>query len=317
MTRTIRTWILLAALLAAAMVSSACYELSLGSARDTVQKTFRVEPGGKLFLQSDTGSVEVNSAGSDEVRIDVEREVRGASDAEAQQDLAQLRLDFRQEGRDVYIEAKRDHSFGFNWGNRLRLRFAITVPAKYSLDVKTGGGSITVRDLEGDVQARTSGGSLHFGQIRGSVSGHTSGGSITVEGGSGPMQVNTSGGSIRVGKVNGPVKAHTSGGSISVDEVQGDIQASTSGGSVNATITKQPQGDCELRTSGGSVHARLARNLNLDLSARTSGGSVRTDVPITVQGEVNRSRVEGKMNQGGPRLLLHTSGGGISIDAIN
>ena len=305
-------------LLTAAFLSSACDEFLPASEHDTVLKTFKAEPGGKLSLDSDTGSIEVRPGGANEVRVEVEREVRGATNEEAARQLKDLRMDFRQEGNDVYVNARRpgDQFFSGNWGNRLRLSFVITVPARYNLDLRTGGGSISVNDLEGAILARTSGGSLRFGEIKGSVNGRTSGGSITVEGGFGPMDVNTSGGSIRIGKVNGPVKAHTSGGSITVDEVQGQIQASTSGGGVQASLTRQPEGDCELSTSGGSIHARIRRNLNLDLTAKTSGGSVRSNLPITIQGEVSRSRLEGKMNQGGPRLLLHTSGGSISIDEI-
>ena len=304
--------------LLAAFASSACDEFLLGSARDNVQKTFRVEQGGNLFLDSDSGSVEVTSEGIDEVRVTVDREARGATEAEAEQTLKQQRIDFRQDGKDVYIQARRPGGsfFGNSWGNRLQLRFVILVPGRYNLDLKTGGGSIRVNDLEGTVLARTLGGSLHFGQIKGSVNGHTSGGSITLEGGSGPLDVDTSGGSIRIGKVYGPVKAHTSGGSISVDEVQGTIEASTSGGSVNATITRQPEGDCELRTSGGSIRARLRPDLDLNLQAETMGGTVQTDIPVTVQGKISRNRLEAKMNHGGPRLLLHTLGGSISINEM-
>ena len=306
------------AFLAAAFISSACDEVLLGSAHDTVQRTFRVEQGGKLALDSDAGSIEVTSGGLDEVRVDVEREVRGATSAEAEQNLKDLRIDFRQDGKDVTVQARynRDHFGGFNWGNRLRLRFVILVPAKYNLDLKTDGGSIKVNELEGSVFARTLGGSLNFGQIKGPVNGHTSGGSITLEGGTGPLEVDTMGGSIRIGKVYGPVKARTSGGSITVEEVQGTIQASTSGGSVNATITRQPEGDCELSTSGGPIHARLRRDLNLNLEAGTMGGRVRTNIPVALHGEITPSRLEARMNQGGPRLRLNTLGGSITIDEI-
>jgi len=301
-------------LFTATLAWTGCTEISLGSAHDNVQKNFRVEPGGNLILDSDSGSIEINSGASDEVRIDVEREVRATTDAEADRILRDLDLNFRQEGKNVSIRARHESLSFFRLGNPLRLRFAITVPRKYNLDLKTGGGSISVQDLEGTVAARTSGGSLHFGRIEGAVKAHTSGGSIHLDGGSGPLDVDTSGGSIHIGQVNGPVRAHTSGGSVSVEQVQGKIQASTSGGHISATISKQPEGDCELETSGGSIDVRLNRNLNLNVLARTSGGSVRANIPLTVQGEISRSRLEGKMNQGGPQLMLHTSGGNISID---
>jgi len=317
MKRALGNGISLVILIMAALLTTACYEFSLGSASDNVHKTFRVEPGGKLTLDSDSGSIEVSSGGRGEVRVDVEREASGSSDSEAAEILSRLQLDFRQDGNDVYIQAKsrKDNFFGLG-GRRLRLRFVVMVPDNYNLDLKTGGGSISVNDLEGTVMARTSGGSLKFGYIKGPVTGRTSGGSIHLEGGQGPLDAQTSGGSIHIGRVNGPVKAHTSGGSIHVEEVQGTIEATTSGGGISATISMQPEGDCELSTSGGSIHARLSRDLNLNVLAKTSGGSVRTDLPIETQEERKQSRLEGRLNQGGPRLVLATSGGGISIDEL-
>jgi hypothetical protein len=304
-------------LILSSIFAGGCDPLALNSIRDDVHKTFTVQPGGTLILDSDRGSIEVSSGGMDQVRVDIEREIGAANTDEAKQVLNELNLNCRQEGNNVYIMARYPgNRFGIGWGNRLKLRFVILVPDKYSLDMKTGGGSITVNDLQGTIQARTSGGSLNFGHINGSVNGRTSGGSIRLEGGSGPVDVETSGGSIRIGKAEGPVDARTSGGGIKVEEVRGRIRASTSGGSIEATITSQPEGDCELSTSGGSIRAQLNRNLNMDLDAKTSGGSVHTNIPVTVKGSVSRNRLEAKMNEGGPKLRLHTSGGSITLNEM-
>ena len=80
----------------------------------------------------------------------------------------------------------------------------LEVPAgpRVRLDLKTSGGSITVRgerDLAVDAQ--------------------TSGGSIRADGGQGDFTLNTSGGSITVGSALRTVDASTSGGSISVGRV--------------------------------------------------------------------------------------------------
>jgi|WetSurMetagenome_2_1015567.scaffolds.fasta_scaffold26816_4 hypothetical protein len=303
-----------ASIILSAVFLTGCDALPLDSVRDDFHKSFTVDPGGTLILDSDRGSIEVSSGGRDQVRVDIEREVRGSTNDDVKRVLNELNLTCRQEGNNVYVTSRYPGSnFGFSWNNRLRLRFVILVPDKFNVDLKTGGGGINVNDLQGTVQARTSGGSLHFGHINGSVDGRTSGGSINLEGGSGQVDVETSGGSIRVGKAEGPINAHTSGGGIVVEEVRGRIRASTSGGSVEATITNQPEGDCELSTSGGSIRARLNKDLNLDLEAKTSGGAVHNSIPVRTHGDVSRNRLEATMNQGGPRLKLNTSGGSITI----
>ena len=158
------------------------------------------------------------------------------------------------------------------------VHFAIKVPKQYNIDIKTGGGSIELADIKGRVEAGTSGGSIQLGQIDGDV------------------DVNTSGGAIRV------------------NEVLGNIDAHTSGGSIKAHISKQPTENCSLSTSGGSVTVYLSPDIAVDIKARTSGGSVKSE--LAVNGTSKRNRIEGKINGGGPKLDLKTSGGSVRIKEI-
>ncbi len=304
---------------------------------DSIEKSFQVAEGGKLTVESDLGSIEVKAVSGNTVEVEIIRTVRAHSEKEVDRVLEDLHIDFNHIGNNVSIITKYERGkLGlFDWDHRnLRLRYIISVPRKYNVDLKTAGGSISVDDLEGEVFSKTSGGSLSFGQITGPVNGCTSGGSISLEGCAGMADVATSGGSINLGEVNGKVDARTSGGSISIDRAQGDvvaktsggsisveevmgsIDASTSGGTVTAHISKQPAADCRLSTSGGSVVAYLADGIGVDLDAHTSGGRVRTDFPVTVQGEISKSNLQAKVNGGGPLLYLRTSGGNISISKM-
>lgn len=130
------------------------------------------------------------------------------------------------------------------------------------------------------------------------------------------LDLKSSGGSISIDKIEGDVKAKTSGGSISVDDVTGTIDAATSGGSVSAYISKQPKSNCILKTSGGSITALLGKGIKLDLDAATSGGGIHTDFPVTMEGEKSNRRLNAKINGGGPKLAMKTSGGSISIKEI-
>ncbi len=299
--------------------------------KDTVRKSFEVASGGQLTVDSDLGSIEVQTQTSNRVDVEVIRQVRDDSSRSA---LDELDLSIVQSGNNVNVSAKLPH--GSNWfrHNRLRLSFIITVPRSYNVDLKTSGGSIKVADLEGRVLAKTSGGGLDFGQIVGPVEGKTSGGSIRLQSSRGTADIRTSGGGIDIGDVEGDVAAETSGGSISIEqargrvhartsgggidvnEVFGEIDASTSGGSVSATIMQQPSGDCRLSTSGGGIEVRMAENIGFDVDAKTSGGRVRADFPISVQ-VMEKNEMRGPVNGGGPQLFLRTSGGNISLEKAN
>ena len=78
-------------------------------------------------------------------------------------------------------------------------------------------------------------------------------------------------------------------------------------------MARQPRGDSQLKTSGGGIVLLLAPGLAFDLDAHTSGGEVQTDVSVTLLGKQRESTLNGKLNGGGPKLLLRSSGGDIHL----
>lgn len=307
------------------------------SLEDHISKSFNVTPGGNLNVDVDRGSIEVRPVEGNTVAVEVIRRADDFRRSRAEETLRRQQVELTQQGNDVRVYSRSQRQTRWFWfwrGDRLSVRYVISVPKRYHADLKTSGGSITVADLEGTVKVRTSGGSLRLGKINGPVWGRTSGGSITLDGcrqtadvetsgGSlnigdveGAVTARTSGGSIRIKQAKGDVAARTSGGSINVDDVFGKIDASTSGGSVTARLARQPEGDCRLRTSGGSITVRMAETIALNIDARTSGGRVSTDLPVTLTGELKKTSLNAKLNGGGPALILHTSGGNVRIQKL-
>jgi DUF4097 and DUF4098 domain-containing protein YvlB len=306
--------IVLAAVLLALSHAAVLY----GGTEDTIERSFTVKPGGTLKVDTQRGSIEVEGTSRNRLEVKVIREVRNTGRKQAEEIFEKFPVNFEQSGNNVivtaeYADRNRLRRFWDDLGRKLRVRFIITVPEVYNLDLKTSGGSISTARIEGQIMSRTSGGSLSFDDITGDIRGRTSGGSIKIGQVNGDTEVHTSGGSITIRQARGEVDAHTSGGSITVDEVMGTIQADTSGGSIKATITRQPQGACHLKTSGGSVTVSLAEDIAVDIDARTSGGRVQTDLSVTIQGEVKRSALTAKLNGGGPELILRSSGGSIYL----
>ena len=129
------------------------------------------------------------------------------------------------------------------------------------------------------------------------------------------MKGNTSGGSIKVKNFNGPAGVHTSGGSIGLEGIAGAIEGSTSGGGIRAVLTSVKQA-VRLETSGGSVSVQVAENAAFDLDAETSAGGVHSDLPVTITGKAEHSRLKGPVNGGGQTVRLRTSGGSIEIKKL-
>jgi len=98
-----------------------------------------------------------------------------------------------------------------------------------------------------------------------------------------------------------------------MEDVAGTVNAKTSGGSIYATLSEQPDGNCYLGTSGGGITVTVAEDMRLNVDAKTNGGKVSSELPLTAQGTSGKNRLEGKLNGGGPELVLRTSGASINI----
>ncbi len=300
-----------AGLLALAWIVKRDSETVQASAQGDIQRTFSVRPGGRLIMDVEPGSIEVKTTSDSRIVVDVFRKV---------------------EGNDLMIRAKFPHEYFRVWRRpSLQVRYVVSIPAEFNVDLKTSGGGIRVDDLRGEVRVKTSGGGLQFGKIEGPIIGNTSGGGINLAGCNGKVEVKTSGGGISIGSGAGELLAETSGGGIEIADfvgdavvrtsggairitrIEGSIDASTSGGPIVAAISGQPKKDCRLHTSGGGITVELDESLALNINAEASGGGVTTELPLTVQGELRKGLLRGTLNGGGQALILQTSGGGIHL----
>lgn len=279
-----------------------------------VEKTFDVQPGGLLTVETQGGNIRVQTAAEPKVTVVAKQKIRANSESEADEVLKKLTLTIEQESGGVTAKAKLEK---WGWGsNPVQVDFTVTVPASYNVNLRTSGGDVKVADLDGKVHARTSGGNISLGKVTGDVDAGTSGGDVSLVEGLGSVKLGTSGGNVRVEHSVGPADLDTSGGDIRIDSVEGSVQANTSGGNVTAGIRGALKSDCVLGTSGGRVKAVVDRGVAFDLDASTSGGDVRAEgLTITIEkGGVGKSRLAGKVNGGGPRLKLHSSGGDIVVE---
>ena len=308
----------------------------VAATEEQLNKTFAVQPGGKLVVNVDFGEITVTTNTAIEVFVDVWREVTRKSKAAEEAFLKDCPVTFTQNGNTVTVEARRKTKVHWNWGFNTRTegKYTVRVPAKFDVQLNTAGGGISVADVEGEVNADTSGGGLQFKRVRGPIKGDTSGGGIdvadcegtikvdtsgggiTVKGGGGTLVGDTSGGGVTVKNFAGPARVGTSGGGITVENVGGTVEGHTSGGPINATLPAPVPGTVKLSTSGGGVTVRVPEKASFLLDAETSGGSVSSELPVTIQGKLQHGRLKGTVNGGETVVHLRSSGGGIHVKKL-
>jgi hypothetical protein len=265
---------------------------SAHAAEKTLDRTFTVSPGGTLLVNADGSSVQV--LGTDSNQVVVHMVYEGS-----EKDVAGVTLDAVQNGNNVTATMKKEGKGWSNWwGNWSGAQeIEIKVPRQYLVNVRTGGGSIELRDTVGAATLKTSGGSINAKNLVGNI------------------ELDTSGGSIHAEAIRGDVDADTSGGSVRLERIDGKIRGNTSGGSVNVSLVGANRG-ISATTSGGGIELRLPRGTAANIDASTSGGNVKTEFPVTTT-VLKDTHLVGTLNGGGAPIYAHTSGGSVSVRAEN
>lgn len=129
-------------------------------------------------------------------------------------------------------------------------------------------------------------------------------------------RLQTTNGSITARGETGWLEAATTNGSLEVIQIKGKIDLRTTNGSIKLELD-EVMGDIKARTVNGSITIKLRNQPDAYFNARTTNGSVRLDYPVTVEGNISKRRIEGRMGSGqGPRIELQTTNGSISLMKI-
>lgn len=338
---------------AAALVTVLCLFSTTFAATEiegNLDKTFAVTSGGNLVLQADRGSIQVATDANNQVHIQVFRKVKGGTKARADELLADHEVTMQQDGNTVSVVAKTKSKLSWSWHTGqayLDVRYVLSIPRQFNVELKTAGGDIHVGDLDGKAIASTTSGSVRFGLVTGNLeardaggdisvnhaggtaTAHTTSGSITLHDAKGKIDASNAGGNIRIEQAGAEVVASTTSGSIILGSVAGDVQVRNSGGDVRIDSVG---GDIVAHTTSGSIRVGDAKGKTADL--RNSGGNIElgaAEGAVTVQttsGSINVPRVKGKLdarNSGGDisvgqadaDVSLETTSGSIKVKAVN
>ena len=186
--------------------------------------------------------------------------------------------------------------------------------AQGRVDAEDAGGNIEIGDA-GEVSAQTTSGAVRVHKARGKLDVKDAGGDINIGETGGEAVVRTTSGSVAVGVAVGKLTVHNAGGDIKVKDARDIVTAETSSGSIEVLFSSPLRGECRLAALGGGVRVALPKSAAIDLDAKASGGTVLCDLPVTmtVRGAPKPGVLGGKLNGGGPALVLRASSGDIHL----
>ncbi|MFI5207085.1 MAG: DUF4097 family beta strand repeat-containing protein [Gemmatimonadales bacterium] len=128
---------------------------------------------------------------------------------------------------------------------------------------------------------------------------------------------NTVNGDVLARGMSSRVSGHSVNGGVEIETSAGDASGESVNGSVHAVVRGQGQEPLRFSSVNGAVDVTLPRAVNADLDASTVNGSIESDFEITIQGgmSMRRSRLHGRIGQGGRALRVSTVNGSIRLRA--
>jgi beta-lactamase regulating signal transducer with metallopeptidase domain len=292
----------------------------VATARNLVDSTFEksvdAREGGTLVLDLETGA-SLTIAGWDQPRVRVSGTLGGRDWRDT---------DVRLEGRESGARLTTKY-VGRSGSQSTSHHFDIRVPRRFSVEISSAGGGVTISGVDGVFTGTTGGGAIRIENASGRADISTGGGNIRVNGSSLSGSVSTGGGTVFIQGGAGRLKGHSGSGPI-VYSGSGGTSVSSAGISVdddnNVTVSsganvtiddrtgqirETSSGRIIYRKSGGGVHLAEAMS---GADIRTGGGGVTIgrsagDVRVTTGGgdiSVGRSAGDVRVNTGGGDITL-------------
>ncbi|MBZ5538714.1 MAG: DUF4097 domain-containing protein [Acidobacteriia bacterium] len=303
--------------------------LARESAEGSFNRTLKVEGIVDLTVETGSGHINIRAGGGTAVIVTGSIKALDSAGSRAEERIRQLESNppIEQTGNIIHIGRLTDHELRRN----ISISYELVVPADTRVHASTGSGSQTIEGIRGpvsassgsgslkilnigdEVRAEAGSGSIGLDSIKGSVHARAGSGSIHASSIAGGFTGSTGSGSVTVSlSAKGDVNVETGSGSVEINGIQGLLGARTGSGRIR--VEGAPSGNWKLHTGSGGIDVKLPPDAAFDLYAHTGSGRVTTSHPITVQGTLRRSELQGKVRGGGYLLDVHTGSGNIQIN---
>lgn len=280
----------IAALLLASTVG-ACSLVNAVAATRVDQKSYTVGATVQLVVTTFNGEVNVTAGGDGTLSAKVTARGSGGTQDAAQRDLANVAVDFAQNGDAVTVTAHRtDNPVSLNNSGA---DVEISLPRSSSLDLTTSNGRVQAVNVIGSIQVRTSNGDVVTREGH-DVTVETSNGSVTASDTAGALDLRTSNGAVDV---------------LNATDVVATIQTSNGHVAFNGTLAA---GSHRMETSNASLSIALPSGATFSIDGHTSNGNVSSDFPLTV----TKDSLSGAVGSGGPSIAATTSNGNLSLTRL-
>jgi putative adhesin len=257
-------------------------------------QTWDVTTQADVHVVADDAHIRVHAGPARQVKVHVEYELKhwGVVMGGGEPNVV-----FERKSDQIWITLHDPRSIGVIGGVDERFVADVTVPTTVQLAVRTGDGAIDCEPLIGRLQLETGDGAIRARGLRGEIEVRSGDGRVTLD------------------DLEGQLRARTRDGHLSASGRFDGLDLGAGDGRVDAFVQpgSQPASSWSVETGDGAVSIRIPHDINTLLDARTRDGHINVQLPIPLQGRLNRRELIGELNNGGPSLRIRTGDGSITL----
>ncbi len=296
MTRTIRSFLLLGAALAAGAAPAAA---RAQSERSRVDTTFAFGKNGTVDLGIVSGDISVTGWTRAEAKVNAFVE-RGTLDVS----LSSSHIG-------IALRSRRNNMGDSRYELMVPIGTRVTAHSvSGEIRIKATAGEVDVNSVSGDIEVLDATERVHINTVSGNAHVAKVRGNLRFEGVSGDLEAED---------ITGDLDTHTVSGEITVRGARAArVRSETVSGNITYVGSMEANGTYDFSAHSGDVKLEIPGGTGASLSLQSFSGEVSSRFPMTLQPGQNTSRRNRKMeftiNGGGARVTVQTFSGDITID---
>jgi hypothetical protein len=300
---------------------------------ETEERSFDFRSGGSVQVIGDAGFIRAESWDKEEVFFRYTKRVWDNRRGEAERRLKDLQVEISDQPGQLTIRQVpefREERFHISdlfdpdtWSGShysARIDFELRVPRRCHLILEADEGEITVRQIEGEVEADSDEGDIDLDDIsRGDITAKSDEGNIdcrNLQLEDGRLSLVSDEGTQRVSDATVRfLHAETDEGDIILMRLAaGGGNLSCDEGDIELDAIRFDEGAWHFTTDEGNVEMFLPANADAEVEIKTSNGGIRTDFGLNhVSDDHDGERLTGRLGDGRARLEVYTDEGDISL----
>lgn len=127
------------------------------------------------------------------------------------------------------------------------------------------------------------------------------------------LKVSSVNGGVTVGQLAGEVGVSSVNGRVKVEQAGTVADLSSINGGVSVTMMKLGEAGLRVSSVNGGVEIGIRGDVNADVEVRSVNGGIDSDLTISVQGEMKRGQLVGKIGSGGTPIKITSVNGGVKL----